>query len=198
MLTLEDFGTIFLLASFVGALIIASPALALVLPPLGRERFTELYLLGPNHMAEDYPFNVKSDVGYRVYLGISNHLGSSAYYMVYVKLRNQTEPMPNSTSSTPSPLQAIYEFRVFLKDDGVWEIPVDFAFKNLVFHTNSCIIKTLNVNGLDLQAYKVAVWDFQNKGYYLQLFFELWIYNFDVKAFSFHNRFVGIWLNMTE
>jgi hypothetical protein len=31
----------------------------------------------------------------------------------------------------------------------------------------------------------------------LELLFELWIYNPESAVFSFHNRFVGLWLNMT-
>jgi hypothetical protein len=58
-------------------------------------------------------------------------------------------------------------------------------------------VETLSLNGLDLHVGKMVSWDSENKGYYLQLFFELWIYDSNAGGFSFDNRFVGIWLNAT-
>jgi len=197
MLKLEDYRTIFLIVSLVGVPVITSPALVFVFPARGGERFSELYVLGPNRMAEDYPSNMKADEAYKIFLGIGNHMGSSACYVLYVKLRNQSELLPNSTGGTPSPLPALYEYRVFLGDGGIWEKQVNFSFRGFSFYGNSCTVETLTVNGLDLHVGKVTSWDSENRGYYLQLFFELWIYNSESNGFSFHNRFVGIWLNMT-
>lgn len=196
MLKLEDLGTIFLLTSIMGALVIASPALVFVIPPVASEGFSELYILGPNRMAKDYPVNVKANESYKVYLGISNHMGSSAYYAVYVKLRNQTELLPNSLVGTPSPLPTLNEYRVLLKDGEVWETPLNFSFGNFLFNGETCTVETLTMNGLDLPVTKKVSWDSENQGYYLQLFFELWIYDSETNSFSYHERFVGIWLNM--
>jgi UDP-glucose 4-epimerase len=44
---------------------------------------------------------------------------------------------------------------------------------------------------------KPASWDAENSGYYYELFMELWIYDPASDGFSFHNRFVSRWLNMT-
>jgi hypothetical protein len=197
MLSLEDFATIFLIASVAGALVISSPALAFVFPSQSSERFSELYILGSNHTAGDYPFNVKSGINYLVYLGIGNQMGSSSYYALYVKLRNQTEPLPNSTVGTPSSLPVLYEYRVLLVDGGVWEAPLNFSFRGVSFYGNSCVVETLSLNGLDLHVGKSVCWDQADKGYFLESFFELWIYNSTINAFSFHNRFVGFWLNVT-
>jgi uncharacterized membrane protein len=197
MLTLENFGTIFLLTSVLGALAISSPALAFVFPSQAGERFSELYILGPNHKAEDYPFNVKAGKNYKINLGIGNHMGSSIYYLLYVKIRNQTEPLPNSTDGSSSSLSAIYEYHTLLVEGGVWEMPLSFSFRGVSFHGNSCIVETLSLNGLDLHVDKSVFWDQENKGYFLEFFFELWIYNPESSVFSFHNRFVGLWLNMT-
>ena len=197
MLKLEDYGTIFLLLSLAGALAISTPALAVVVPTVASEKFSELYILGPNRMAEDYPFNVKANESYNVFLGIGNHIGSSSYYALYVKLRSRDEPLPNSTVETPSPLPALYEYKVILSEGEVWEKPLSFSFNGLSFNENSCLVETLTINGLKQQVNKLVLWDPENKGYYLELFFELWIYNSETNAFTFHNRFVGIWLNMT-
>lgn len=197
MLKLEDCGTIFLFVSFAGALLISWPALAFVFPARAGERFSALYVLGPNRMAEDYPFNVQADEFYRVFLGVENHMGSSAYYVVYVKLRGSDEPLPNSTAGTPSPLPALYEYRVVLADERAWETTVDFSLRGMSFYGNSCTVETLTIDGSDADVGKVVSWDSENEGFYLELFFELWVYEYESDRFSFHDRFVGIWLNMT-
>jgi hypothetical protein len=197
MLKLEDYKTIFIVVSLVGALVIAAPTLASILPTRATERFSELYVLGPNRVAEGYASNVKAGETYKVYVGVGNHMGSSAYYALHVKLRNRGEPLPNSTTSTPSALPALYEYRVFLGDGGDWETPLDFSFRGLSFYGNSCTVETLSTNGLNLHVGKVASWDSESKGYYLELFFELWIFIPESRSFSYHNRFVGLWLNMT-
>ena len=197
MLKLEDCGTIFLLLSFLGALVISWPALAFVFPARAGERFSALYVLGPNRMAEDYPFNVKENEEYRIYLGIENHMGSSAYYVLYVKLRSPDEPLPNSTAGVPSPLPALYEYRVILADEQAWEFPVVFSLTGMSFYGNSCTVDAFFVDGSEVDVDKVTSWDAENNGFYLELFFELWIFKNELDRFSFHDRFVGIWLNMT-
>jgi len=195
MLKLEDFKTIFLIVSLVGSLIIASPALAFVLPPRVGEKFSELYILGPNHMAEDYPFNIKTGETYKIYLGVTNHMASSTYYALYVKFRNQNEPLPNSTNDVPSPLPALYEYRLLLSDSGVWEAPLTLSLDSFDISGNRCFLDSLTINGLTLYVDKTASWDSENNGFFFQIFFELWIY--DTGAFRFHDRFVALWLNMT-
>ena len=197
MLKLEDYGTIFLLLSFLGALVISWPALAFVFPARAGERFSALYVLGPNRMAEDYPFDVKENEEYGIYLGIENHMGSSAYYLLYVKLRSPDESLPNSTAGVPSPLPALYEYRVILADEQAWETAVDFYLRGMSFYGNSCSVEALTIDGSDANVGKVTSWDAENRGFYLELFFELWIFENELDGFSFHDRFVGIWLNMT-
>ena len=198
MLKLEDFRTIFLITSFVGALIISSPALAFLFPSLASESFSELYLLGPSRMAEGYPSNVKLNETYQIFVGIRNSMSSPAYYALYVKLRNQSELPPNNVVGTPSPLPALYEYRVLLGDEETWEAPLNFSFKGFTFHGNSCSVDVLTIDSLDLHVDKTASLDSKNKGYFLKLFLELWIFDTETRSFAFHNRFVGIWLNMTD
>jgi len=197
MLKLEDCKVIFAAVGLVGALLFASPSLGMVLHLPSGERFSELWILGPGHMAEGYPGNVKANVSYLVYLGVGNHMGSSAYYGVYVKLRNQSEALPNSTAGTPSPVSALYEYRVFLEDGKSWEAPLTFSFSNVSLVENRCVVGSLTVNDVSVSVDKPALWNAENRGYYYQLFFELWIYNVEANVFQFHNRFVSRWLNMT-
>jgi hypothetical protein len=198
MLRLEDCRVVFAAVGLVGVLLFSSPSLALVLHLPSGEKFSELWILGPGHMAEGYPFNVKADVSYLVYLGVGNHMGSSAYYGVYVKFRNQSDALPNGTAGTPSPVPALCEYRVFLEEGKSWEALLTFSFSNVSLVGDRSIVGSLAMNGVALSVDKPALRDAENKAYYYQLFMELWIYNASSSAFQFHNRFVWIWLNMTS
>jgi len=197
MLKLENYKNVLAAVGLVGVLLIASPTLGWLIHLPGGEKFSELWILGPGHMAEDYPFNVRTNESYMVYVGIGNHMGSSAYYVLYVKLRNQTEPLPNSTDSTPSPLAPLYEYRVFVQDGKSQEFPLTFAFPEVSSSENQSVVKSLNINGVTFGVGKLALWDPENRGYYYQLFFELWIYEPEQSTLQFHNRYVGLRLNMT-
>src|SRR3972149_9690848 len=99
-MNLEDYRTVFAASSLALMLFVAVPTLGFIVPfPSGAERFSELWVLGPNHMAKDYPFNVRVNESYSVFVGGGNHLGVSSYYLVYVKFRNQTQPLPNAATS---------------------------------------------------------------------------------------------------
>jgi len=168
-------------------------------PPGGSERFSELWLLGPGHKAEDYPFNVRVNEMCSVYVGVGNHLGSPAYYRIFVKFRNQTEPLPVASNATPSPLPELYEFDFFVRDSEVWETLLNFRIVDVIGYDNYMIVNRLLVNEMvfQLSPPSLAMWNRERSGFYYQLFFELWLYNMTSQSFGFHNRFVGIWLNAT-
>jgi uncharacterized membrane protein len=197
-MTLNEYRTLFVAVTLALILVAASPTLGFVLTFPGGERFSELWVLGPGHMAEDYPFNVKVNEAYKVFVGVGNNIGSSSYYMVYVKFRNQTEPMPNSTAGTPSSLPALYEYRMFIHDGETWEAPLTFSFRQVSFFENRSLVEALTINDVTFGVDKLASWDLNGTGYYFQLFFELWIYNTESNAFQFHNRAVWLWLNATR
>jgi hypothetical protein len=197
MWKIDDYKMVFASVGLIGVLLFASPTLGSFLPWPSGEKFSELWVLGPGHMAEDYPFNVRAGEDYMVYVGVGNHMGCSAYYVVYVKFRNQTEALPNATAATPSPLSRLFEFRFFVEDGENWEVPLRFSFANVSFSENRSIVGSLVINGMVFDVNKLACWDIENSGYYYQLFMELWIYS-EVEGFEFHNRFVGLWLNLTS
>ena len=178
-------------------LVILSPTLAMVVRLPGGERFSELWILGPGHMAEDYPFNVSENSVHKMYLGVGNHMGDFEYYLVYVKLRNQNESLPNNVNGTSSVLSPLFEYRLFLEDGGVWERQVQFSFGGVSFEGNLSRVSRLSLDDSAVNVDKVAVWNQTNKGFYYQLFFELWRYNATVSGFQYHDRFVGLWLNVT-
>jgi hypothetical protein len=193
----EDYRVIFTVVGLVGVLLFASPGLALVLHLPAGEKFSELYILGPGHLAEDYPFNVTEGVDYLVYVGVVNHLGSSTYYVLQVKFRNETEPLPDSASGVASPLESLYEYRVFLEDGKSWEAPLTFSFSNVSSSENQSSIRGLIINGVNFNINEAASWDVNDTGYYYQIFLELWIYDAKADFMQFNDRFVALWLNMT-
>jgi len=194
VLSLGDCRYAFIIVGLIGVLVFNVPSLMMFVHLPGGERFSELYVLGPGHMAEGYPFNVDAGVDYSVFLGVGNHLGESASYQVVVKMRNATEPLPNATSGVPSPLPMLYAYEVFLAEGQTWEEALIFRFDDVNVSSGGRI----RVNEAWMNVNETAIWDDVNSGYYYQVFVELWLYNTTSNSFGFHNRFVGLWLNMTS
>jgi len=201
-MNVEEYRTLFIIGSLVLMLVAVAPTLSLFIGvPWNSERFSELWLLGPEHRAENYPFNIRGMKQYSIYVGVGNQLGDAraraAYYVVYVKFRNQTQQLPNFTTSEPSPLPPLYEFRFFLSDGEVWEAPLSFAVENVLFQQNFSLVQNVSINGIVFPVNCSSTWDSDRNGFYYQMFFELWLYNMTSSSFQYHNRFVGLWLNMT-
>lgn len=213
MMNLDEYRILFLVVTLGLALVAAYPALAMVVPFTGgSEEFSEFWLLGPGHTAEGYPFSVGAGEMYSVFVCLGNHMGCSEYYMVYVKFGNSTQL--DFDSSKPSSLPLLYEFRVFVSNEDVWESPVTFGFQNV--SVEDVVISmdnvTMNVpiedvvlsvddviiNGIVFPVDASTSWDSENSGFYFRLSFELWRYDTILKSFRFHNRVVGLQLNMTS
>jgi hypothetical protein len=198
MMDLEGYRTLFMVATLVLALVAVSPALSVVVPfEGGSERFSEFWLLGPWHMAEGYPFDVGVNETYSVFVCVGNHMGCSEYYVVYVKFCNSTQLLPDVDNSVPSSLSPLFEFRFFVGDGEVWESPVDFGFEDVFVDGDVVFVGGVMINGVVFGVAASARWDSEFSGFYFQLFFELWRYDLESQSFRFHDRFVGIWLNMT-
>jgi hypothetical protein len=179
-------------------LVILSPTLlAIVSFPEG-EKFSEMWLLGPTHMMEGYPFHVSPRASYHVFLGVGNQMGGLEYYSLQVKLRNESEPVPDNSAGTPSGLPTVYDYRFFLRNSATWEKEFSFSFQDVAFEGNVCRISKILIDDHVVNVGKTAVQDEGDKGFYYQVFFELWIYNTTSSAFQFHNRWVGFWLNMSR
>lgn len=198
MVNLEDYRALFMMATLGLALVAVSPMLGVILPfGRGSERFSEFWLLGPDHMAEGYPFNVRAGEEYSVFVGVGNHMGSSEYYKVCVKFCNGTQSLPDGKGGVPSSLSPVYEYRFFVGADEVWQSPMSFGFGDVVVEGDSLSVGEVVVDGVTFPVDVFAVWDSEREGYFFQLFFELWRYDVDSRSFSFDDRFVGLWLNMT-
>jgi hypothetical protein len=178
----------------------ATPTLALFIRiPDSSDKFSELWLLDLDHRAENYPFNIRSDETNSFYVGVGNHLGYIAHYRILGKLRNQTQPMPVQSNATPSPLPSLYEFDFFVDEGATWEKRVDFIVGATWgdARAQSLRVNSLWINGIDFRVNSLSIWDEVKNGFYYNLFFELWLYNMSSGSFEYHNRFVGLRLNVT-
>lgn len=192
MARIEEYRNLFITGSLILILIATIPTLGLFIRfPEGSEKFSELWILGPTRKAEGYPFNVQVNESYLIYLGVANRLGHSMYYRVNVMLHNQTQLLPPSTSS-------LYEFNMFIRDNEVWEEPLNFTILDSSVYNNTALLKRLKINGVIFQVNMFSEWDEENSGFYYQLFSELWLYNMTSRSFQYHNRFVNLWLNLTS
>jgi len=197
-LRLEDYRNLLLATCLIALLLSALPAVSVLIAfPVTSEKFSELWLLGSDHTAENYAFNVAIGGSKTAYLGIGNHMGSSTYYAVYVKFRNQTQPLPDETTSTPSSLPSLYEIRTFIQDGQTWEKLITFSILEASQSETKSLVNRLAINNRAVSTNSSAIWDPERDGFYYQLFFELWIYDTATKNLAFHNRFVTMWLNMT-
>jgi len=202
-LDVRDYQVLFLVVVAVSALLVASPALSRLLVWPRTEFFTELWILGPNHMAEDYPYNVSRDQNYSVFLGIGNRLGHLAYYDIAVKFRNQTQPAPTSfgpiEERVPSSLPSLFNVSAFVADEQVLELPLTFSLN----YSYSDVLSRIEFYSLTLNNVLLgltdctATWDSGRNEFVGNLFFEAWIYNATVGDFQYHERFVSLRLNMT-
>jgi hypothetical protein len=201
-MNVEKYRAVFLVVTAVVALFVASPALSRLLVYPRTEFFTELWLLGSNHRAESYPYNIARGQNYSVFLGIANHLGHTGYYLVEIKFHNRTQSAPSSfgplSNRTPSSLPSLYNISAFVSDEESWELPLAFSFNYVNTTLSSVQMNSLRLNNVDLNmsGYGMA-WDSQRREFRGNLFFELWLYNRTISVFQYHQRFVSLRLNMT-
>ena len=76
MLRMKKFKLFYAIVVAVLALLVLSPVLQRILVYPKNELLTEVWILGPEHEAENYPFNVTSGNSYRFFLGLSNNIQS--------------------------------------------------------------------------------------------------------------------------
>jgi uncharacterized membrane protein len=203
-MNIEDYRVPFATVVLISALLVASPALSKLLIYPRTEFFTELWILGPNHTAEDYPYNVSRNQNYSIFLGVGNHLGYCAYYVVEVKFRNETESAPSSFGSiknrSPSSMPSLFNITAFVADETIWELPLTFSFSYELNGTAGQVRfynMTLNDVVLNLKDYTTTLNSTEN-AFPGNLLFEAWLYNVSTSSFQYHARWVGLEFNMTS
>lgn len=202
-MNLNEYKVLFIVVTAVVALFVASPALSRVLVYPRTEFFSEMWLLGPGHKAESYPYNISRGQNYTVFLGIGNQLGYCAYYVVEVKLRNETQSASSSfgpiENRTPSSMPSLFNISAFVADEQNWELPVTFSFDYGVSLDKSSVVfhnLTLNNQVLSLEGY-VTARNVTRNIFYGNLVFELWVYDAQATSLSYHGRFVDLKFNVT-
>lgn len=166
--------------------------------PSGGQQFTELYLLDPDHQAENYPSDIAVGQNYSVYVGVGNHLRSSAYYVLYVKFGSQTDQMPNALLGTPSSLQPLFEYMFSIQPSMNWENLLTFSISNAVISGNNSQINTLQINHVLFKINKPAIWDSNSTTFKYNLLIELWLYNTQSNQIEYNNRYLNLQLNLTN
>jgi uncharacterized membrane protein len=195
---LEGYKLVFIAVGLIGVLLIATPALSGAIPALpGGTQFSELYLLGPDQKAANYPHDIAIGQNYSVYVGVGNQLGASAYYVLYVTLGNETDQIPKATLGTPSSLKPLYEYRFSIQDKMNWEKLLTFSVSSASILENNSQINTLQINGLSFNVDKPTIRDSSSYLFKYQLVFELWIYNEHSGSVEFDNRYVNLQLILT-
>jgi hypothetical protein len=201
-MNIREYQVLFWTVGGIITLLVASPALSRLLVYPRTEFFTEMWLLGPNHMAESYPSNITRGHTYRIYLGLANQLGYSAYYVVEVKFRNSTQSAPYDfgpvSNRTPSSLLPLYNITAFVTDGGTWEVPLTFSFDYTAVTSSTAQMRSLTLNDIRLNMSGPSIaWNSTTRTFSGFLFFELWICNRTTSVFQYHQRDVSLVLNMT-
>jgi len=186
------------------ALIVASPALEQVLVPPQTDFYTELWVLDSAHSANNYPSNITEGSNYTIYLDIANHLGYCGYYVIEVKLRNNVMPYPGSFSNEPVNLPSLYSLNVFVPNKSTWELPITFSFTysyeyNGSFGNSQVNFNEMTLNNviLNLEGYSATYGSQPPFGFFGNLYFELWLYNYTTGELQYNDRYVNLPLNMT-
>lgn len=195
---LDEFRVLFLTVTLGLALVAASPLLVLSMSfQNNSEQFSEFWLLGPEHLAGNYPSTVNSNEIYTIYVDLVNHLGRSELYMVQMKVRNIEQAFLEVATSEPSSSDSLYDFRVSLVDESAWELPVTFGFQDIFIDSDVATVSDVVVNGFVLPLDISIPLNVETSNFVFQLFFELWRYDVNSQQFVYDNQFVGLWLNLT-
>jgi uncharacterized membrane protein len=190
-LNFRNVKSVYTVCCIVLCLVLLAPALDIILPSPGSEKFSELWILGPGHKMEGYPYNIFPETDYHVFLGVSNQMGSLEYYLVRVKLANQSDSLPDKSAGIPSSLPTAYEYRLFVENNATLETDFSFSFNDISFEGNVGRISALTINGKAINVSKPVTRDASDNGFHYTIFFELWIYNSTISNFQFHDRSVG-------
>jgi len=177
----------------IGILILSSPLLSTLFPIPNGEPFSELYLLGPQHTANGYPTEIGPGKSSFVYVDVSNEMFASQYYMLYFKLGNSTNSLPNPLTGSPSSLNPLYEYRFAIANGKTIEFTVTFSVVSASNSTTQAVINVFQINGLNFNVNEATLLaNSTSSGLYYRFIAELWIYNPQTQSFQYDNRFVDL------
>jgi len=195
---LKDYKLIITVTGLIGILLVATPALINIIGSPGGEQFSELYLLGPKQTIADYPYNIAADQNYSVYANVVNYQGASAFYVLYVKFQNMTDPLPDPTSMMPSSVPPLYEYQFSVPNGKTWDSLLTFSISNATIVANQSVVKTVTINNFKYEVNTPDLFGSKSTAFNYRIVFELWLYNATSNSIQFSNRFVDLELNLTR
>jgi uncharacterized membrane protein len=195
---LNDYKLIFAVVGLISVLLFATPVIGIIIGLPSGESYSELLMLGPDHIAQNYPFNIVTNQNYSIYIDVFSHMNSSSYCALNLKLLNDSDTSPNATLGTPSSTQPFNSIKFFQNQNTNWERKLTFSIPNLSTSMNQSAITNLRINDLQFDLQKPNTWDNAHSGFYYQLLIELWIYNTKSSSFEYTGRFVNLPLNVTQ
>ncbi|UCG45096.1 MAG: DUF1616 domain-containing protein [Candidatus Bathyarchaeota archaeon] len=198
-MNLEGYRDLFLVGGLTAVLIVALPGLSVVVPiQRSQERYSELWLLGPERIPPNSPLNVTAEVAQGpIHISVGNYMGSSMLYTVHVKLSNHTQPTPNTANAEVDSASPMYEFQFLLADRETWETSLTFIIEDASFEEDYSSVSRISINDYSFSVDLDSSWDTQHKGFYYHLLVELGTYSENLHNFQHHTLFAGIWLNVT-
>jgi len=191
----KDIEAGFFIVTLLGSLIFAWPVIETYMPSIPGDKYTELFLLGPTHEAENYPNEIHAGEQYRLYLNVVNHRAALSYYKLQIKIRSIIEPPPNPIEGIESNLAAITELPIILSPEGKWEEAITLTFPEIRQVNDTILIPNANIGSNIFYLNKTLSGE-NETGIGLGLFFELWLLDEATSEFHFDNRFVELWLNV--
>ena len=126
----------YMLCCFALCIVIILPTLILFISYPKVEKFSEIWLLGPNRRLGDYPYNISVGETYKVFIGIGNNMGDLEYYLVTTKLRNRTDISTGAVIAPSDTSISLFEYRAFLADANTLEKEFTFSFDTVSFKKN--------------------------------------------------------------
>ena len=177
--------------------LVVSPMLQQFIVSPQSDFFTEMWLMGSDKTAENYPYNITSGETYSVFINIHNNLETDASYMILVKFRNLTQSAPDVFEQTPSSLSPIYEIPKSIAVGETVEIPIDFSFNyEHIVDPLKIIFGDVIINDtfLSLEGSSI-MYTYQRQMFFGNLIFELWIYDENSNSYQYSEQCVDLKLS---
>ncbi|MFC1802864.1 DUF1616 domain-containing protein [Thermoproteota archaeon] len=184
--------------TLVGSSLLAWPVIQTYLPSIEDEKYTELFILGSSHEADNYPHKVQSGETYGIYAVVVNHRDASSYYQLHVKIRSTSDPPSNPLEGEPSNRNTITSYPIILSDEGQWEKAISFLFPEINQTNEPVHVQEIVIGDTAFTVDKTFPLNPETGSSKLGLFFELWILDEATSSFQYDNRFVEIWLDILQ
>lgn len=197
-MNINDIRIIFLLTTIGFAFLSSIPLLTMVLPEVEGETFSELWLLDAENQTSFYPITAKAGIVNSVFVGVRNHMGTTQSYVIKLKIRNETQGLPDINGSMASALPSFYEYQIFVADGEIKQLLVNFELLDISVSSDTLNIDNIVIDDISCPVNTSTEYDTKANGYFFQLFFELWRYDIELNEYIFDNRFVTLWINVDD